>query len=423
MNNIPKINLERVLIVGGGFAGLKLALELDHDKYQVVLIDKNNYHQFQPLFYQVATAGLEPSAISFPFRKIFHKVKNFHFRMAKALKIVANENKVNTDIGDIAYDHLVLAMGADTNYFGNKEIEATTMPMKTTSEALYIRNTIIQNYENAVNCKDDNEQDVLLDIVVVGGGPTGVEVSGALAEMKTHILPKDYPEIDFTKMQIYLIDGSDRLLSGMSPDSSQKAKEYLEKLGVIIKQNDYVADFKDKKVVLKSGASISSNNVIWAAGIIPNIIEGLDAEKYNKGKRLIVDKQNKVTGYKNIYALGDNASMEDDANPRGHTQVAGVAQQQAMNLAYNLNNGTSRPFKYNDKGSMATIGRNLAVVELPFLKLQGIIAWFIWMFVHLMLILGVKNRLLIFINWAWSYLTFDQSLRLLIKPVNRKIDK
>jgi NADH dehydrogenase len=224
-------------------------------------------------------------------------------------------------------------------------------------------------------------------------------------------------------MQIYLIDGSDRLLSGMSPDSSQKAKEYLEKLGVIIKQNDYVADFKDKKVVLKSGASISSNNVIWAAGIIPNIIEGLDAEKYNKGKRLIVDKQNKVTGYKNIYALGDNASMEDDANPRGHAQVAGVAQQQAMNLAYNLNNGTSRPFKYNDKGSMATIGRNLAVVELPFLKLQGIIAWFIWMFVHLMLILGVKNRLLIFINWAWSYLTFDQSLRLLIKPVNRKIDK
>jgi NADH dehydrogenase len=423
MNNIPKINLERVLIVGGGFAGLKLALELDHDKYQVILIDKNNYHQFQPLFYQVATAGLEPSAISFPFRKIFHKVKNFHFRMAKALKIVANENKVNTDIGDIAYDHLVLAMGADTNYFGNKEIEATTMPMKTTSEALYIRNTIIQNYENAVNCKDDNEQDVLLDIVVVGGGPTGVEVSGALAEMKTHILPKDYPEIDFTKMQIYLIDGSDRLLSGMSPDSSQKAKEYLEKLGVIIKQNDYVADFKDKKVVLKSGASISSNNVIWAAGIIPNIIEGLDAEKYNKGKRLIVDKQNKVTGYKNIYALGDNASMEDDANPRGHAQVAGVAQQQAMNLAYNLNNGTSRPFKYNDKGSMATIGRNLAVVELPFLKLQGIIAWFIWMFVHLMLILGVKNRLLIFINWAWSYLTFDQSLRLLIKPVNRKIDK
>ena len=411
------------MIVGGGFAGLKLALELDHDKYQVVLIDKNNYHQFQPLFYQVATAGLEPSAISFPFRKIFHKVKNFHFRMAKALKIVANENKVNTDIGDIAYDHLVLAMGADTNYFGNKEIEATTMPMKTTSEALYIRNTIIQNYENAVNCKDDNEQDVLLDIVVVGGGPTGVEVSGALAEMKTHILPKDYPEIDFTKMQIYLIDGSDRLLSGMSPDSSQKAKEYLEKLGVIIKQNDYVADFKDKKVVLKSGASISSNNVIWAAGIIPNIIEGLDAEKYNKGKRLIVDKQNKVTGYKNIYALGDNASMEDDANPRGHAQVAGVAQQQAMNLAYNLNNGTSRPFKYNDKGSMATIGRNLAVVELPFLKLQGIIAWFIWMFVHLMLILGVKNRLLIFINWAWSYLTFDQSLRLLIKPVNRKIDK
>jgi NADH dehydrogenase len=423
MNNIPKINLERVLIVGGGFAGLKLALELDHDKYQVVLIDKNNYHQFQPLFYQVATAGLEPSAISFPFRKIFHKVKNFHFRMAKALKIVANENKVNTDIGDIAYDHLVLAMGADTNYFGNKEIEATTMPMKTTSEALYIRNTIIQNYENAVNCKDDNEQDVLLDIVVVGGGPTGVEVSGALAEMKTHILPKDYPEIDFTKMQIYLIDGSDRLLSGMSPDSSQKAKEYLEKLGVIIKQNNYVADFKDKKVVLKSGASISSNNVIWAAGIIPNIIVGLDAEKYNKGKRLIVDKQNKVTGYKNIYALGDNASMEDDANPRGHAQVAGVAQQQAMNLAYNLNNGTSRPFKYNDKGSMATIGRNLAVVELPFLKLQGIIAWFIWMFVHLMLILGVKNRLLIFINWAWSYLTFDQSLRLLIKPVNRKIDK
>ncbi len=420
MKNIASNNCKRIVIIGGGFAGLKLASQLDHEKFQVVLIDRNNYHQFQPLFYQVATAGLEPSAISFPFRKLFHKVKNFHFRLAEVLEIDVTNNLVHTDAGELSYDYLVIAIGADTNYFGNKAIEAQTMPMKSISEALYIRNAILQNFEDAVNNRDQAELDSFLNIVVVGGGPTGVEVSGALAEMKTHILPYDYPEIDFTKMKIYLIDGMDRLLSSMSADSSEKAKIYLEKLGVSIIQKEFVKSYTDNEVELQSGTKIKSNHVIWAAGITPNIIKGFSDSFYNKAKRLIVDRQNKIIGCNNIFALGDNAAMQYEQYPNGHPQLAGVAQQQAQQLAYNFNQDKQEAFEYQDRGSMATIGRNLAVIDLPFIKIQGIIAWFIWMFIHLMLILGVKNKLLIFINWAWNYITFDQSLRLLIKPVKRK---
>ena len=420
MNYIPKTVNKRIVILGGGFAGLKLARQLDSDQFQIVLIDKNNYHQFQPLFYQVATAGLEPSAISFPFRKIFHNKKNFHFRLTTALKINESNNYVETADGNIEYDYLIIAIGADTNYFGNQLIANKTLAMKSTAEALYIRNSIIQNFENAVNSANSDEIQSLIDIVVVGGGPTGVEVSGALAEMKKHILPKDYPEIDFTKMNIYLVDGSDRLLSSMSIESSDKAKKYLSELGVKILAQEFVVDYTNNTLLLKSGKSINTKNVIWAAGIIPNKIDGLNEAYYSKSKRLLVDSINRVIGSNNIYALGDLAMMVNEKYPNGHPQVAGVAQQQAVCLANNFNFNKEKSFIYNDRGSMATIGRNLAVVEFPFIKTQGILAWFIWMFIHLMLILGVKNRLLIFINWAWNYITFDQSLRLLIKPLKKE---
>lgn len=423
MNEIPRNNLIRIVILGGGFAGLKLARTIDNNKFQVVLIDKNNHHQFQPLFYQVATAGLEPSAISFPFRKIFQQYPNFYFRLATAIEINEQEQLLITDIGTINYDFLVIAIGANTNYFGNQTLASTTLPMKTTAEALYIRNTIIQNFEHAVNTTDIITRQAYIDIVVVGGGPTGVEVSGALAEMKTHILPKDYPEIDFKKMTIYLIDGSNRLLNAMSPISSEKAYEYLNKLGVNIILNDVVADYQNDQVQLKSGKTIISKNVIWAAGIQTNKINGLNESYYSKNRRIFVDGQNKIIGSNNIYALGDIACMCNEEYPNGHAQLAGVAQQQALLLAENFNKNQNRTFIYNDRGSMATIGKNLAVVEFPFMKLQGMIAWFIWMFIHLMLILGVKNRLFIFINWAWSYITFDQSLRLLIKPIIREENK
>lgn len=423
MENIPKINLKRVVILGGGFAGLKLASKLRHDQFQVVLIDKNNYHQFQPLFYQVATAGLEPSAISFPFRKLFHNTKNIHFRLAQGLKVLPDENSLVTDQGTIEYDYLVIATGADTNYYGNIQLKEQALGMKTTAEALYIRNRIIENYEKAIYRMEAEASDEMLNIVIVGGGPTGVELSGALAEMKTHILPNDYPEIDFSKMRIFLIDGSSRLLSSMSEASSASAKIYLEQLGVEIIQNEIVSSYKDNEItLLKSQKKIKSSIVLWAAGITPNMIEGLDAACYDANKRILVNNTNQIIGFENIYALGDNTAMHCSAYPSGHPQVAGVAQQQAIHLAHNLNKSRSDEFVYKDRGSMATVGRNLAVVELPFLKLQGIIAWFIWMFVHLMLILGVKNRLLIFINWSWSYITFDPSLRLLIKPVTKEKD-
>lgn len=418
--NIPHTSLKRIVVVGGGFAGLKLVSNIDTSQYQIILLDKNNYHQFQPLFYQVATAGLEPSAISFPFRKLFHSKKNIHFRMCTVLRVVAEQNEVHTSEGNLRYDILVIASGADTNYFGNNEIQKNTLPMKSTAEALFMRNTLLQTLENAVLESDSNKLKPMLTIVVVGGGPTGVEVSGALAEMRSHILPYDYPDIDFTCMEIILVDGGDRILSTMSEPASSNAELYIANLGVKLLKNEYVTSYDGTTLHLKSGKKIESKNVIWAAGISPNKIEGFSEQDYTKHGRLRVNGLGKLHHYENIYALGDNAAMQSEQYPNGHPQVAGVAQQQALHLAAILNGKAKSDFIYNDRGSMATIGRNLAVVDFPFMKLQGMLAWFIWMFVHLMLILGVKNRLFIFINWAWSYITFDQSLRLLIKPVKRE---
>lgn len=419
--NIPDTGQKRVVIVGAGFGGLTLAKKLSNKKeVQVVLIDKNNYHQFQPLFYQVATAGLEPSAISFPLRKIFHTKSNVHIRVTELTNINSEANEITTGLGTIKYDYLVLSMGADTNFFGMKNIIEKSIPMKSVSEALALRNRMLQNFEDALSSANEDELEGLMNIVIVGGGPTGVEVSGTLSEMKKTVLPKDFPELDFTRMHIYLVENSPKVLGPMSQQASSKAKVYLERLGVKVLTGTAVKDFDGRQVFLGDGSTIRTNNLIWAAGVRAIFVEGLKPESYGRAGRIKVDRYNKVEGYQNIYALGDIALMSEEKFPDGHPQVAQPAIQQGELLAKNLikliNNKPQKQFSYKDLGSMATVGRNLAVVDLPFLKFQGFFAWLVWMVVHLMSILGVKNRLMVFINWCWNYITYDQSLRLIIKP-------
>jgi len=418
--NIPKNERKRIVIVGGGFAGLKLARKLMKSHFQVVLFDKNNYHQFQPLFYQVATAGLEPSAISFPLRKVFQAQQHLHFRVATVDRIEPSTQEIFTNIGKLDYDYLVLAMGATTNYFGNKGIAEHAVPMKSLSEALQLRNTILTHFEKALSASQVEDRKTLMNIVVVGGGPTGVELAGAIAEMRNVILPKDYPELDFSQMEVSLLEAGPKVLNGYSETSSAKAETYLEKLGVNVQTTAMVADYDGQQVTLKDGRTLNSRTVIWAAGVKANEIEGIPAEAYGRARRLIVDRQNRIQGVDNIFAIGDLAYMETEKYPQAHPQVAQVAIQQANLLHRNLkhieNNKPLRDFSYTDKGSLATVGRNLAVADLPFLHFQGFIAWVLWLFVHLMAIVGVKNRLFVFINWAWSYFTYDQSLRLLINP-------
>lgn len=423
--NIPESTQPRVVIVGGGFAGLNLADKMSKMDYQVVLIDKNNFHQFQPLFYQVAMAGLETSSILFPLRKLFQKRKNVFIRVTTVTKVDTNQKRVHTLLGGLDYDHLVIAIGADTNFFGNEQIARKAFPMKTVGEALTLRNKILYDYERAITTTDYEERQGLIDIVIVGGGPTGVEVAGALAEMKKYILPKDYTELDCEEIDIYLVQGGDCLLKGMSPEASQKAEDFLKKLGVIIKLNARVEDFDGKYVYIKGGEKIQANKVIWAAGIKGNTIKGLPEESIVWGQRIQVNRENKVAGLMDVYALGDIAYMEEPAYPKGHPQVAQVAIQQAKNLANNFKlkakGKQAKPFEYKNLGSMATIGRNRAVVDLPRFKFQGFFAWVVWLFVHLFSLIGMKNRLFVFINWVWNYFTYDQSLRLIIRPKNRNI--
>lgn len=421
--NIPESSQKRIVIVGGGFGGLKLARKLAKSDYQIVLIDKNNYHQFQPLFYQVATAGLEPSAISFPFRKIFQKSKNVHIRVAEVTAIVPEQNQLQTTIGIVNYDELVIAIGADTNFFGSQKMMEKAIPMKSVGEALALRNTILQNYEDALSVEDMDQKRGLMNIVVVGGGATGVEVSGTLAEMKKIVLPKDYPELDFEMMQVHLLEGSGRVLNGMSEIASTKAKEYLIKLGVEVSLNARVKDYDGSSVYLEDGTSIRTNTLVWAAGVIGNKIPGLKTDCIGRANRINVNRYNLVEGYQNIYAIGDVAFMTEEKYPNGHPQVAQVAMQQGDLLAKNMKakaDGKSLTiFAYKDLGSMATIGRNKAVADLPGFKFQGFFAWLVWMFIHLMSIVGIKNRLMIFINWLWNYVTYDQSLRLILKPKSK----
>jgi NADH dehydrogenase len=420
----------KIIIVGGGFGGLKLARRLNNRTgFDVLLIDKFNYHQFQPLFYQVATAGLDASNISFPLRKAFHNSKNIRIRITELTQIVPKENKIITATGEEEYDVLVLATGADTNFFGNPQLEAHAFPMKSTVEALQLRYKLIQNFEDALTVKNEADLQRLMNIVVVGGGPTGVEISGALAEMKRYVLPKDYPELDFSKMNIFLLEGTQKTLGHMSQASSARSKKYLEKLGVKVMTGAQVKDYDGKNVLLQDGQNISSATVLWAAGIKGNIPDGVDKGLIARGNRIKVDRLNRVIGFPNVYAIGDLAYMETPKYPNGHPQVATVAIQQAKLVAGNLNKirkGRTDliAYEYKDKGTMATVGRNLAVVDIPRPKLQlgGWFAWIIWMSLHLMLILGVKNKFFVFINWLYNYITYDQSLRLIFKEF-KKIKK
>ena len=419
--NIPETNQIRIVIVGAGFGGLTLAQKLAKHDVQVVLIDKNNYHQFQPLFYQVAMAGLEPSSISFPLRKIFQRKPNVHIRIMKVLKVIPEQNTLETELGELNYDYLVMAMGADTNFFGMQNIINNAMPMKSVSEAIYLRNRILQNLEDALTAPDADTREGLMTMVIVGTGATGVEVSGTLAEMKKLILPKDYPELDFNLMKIYLFGSSPEVLEMMSDEASAKSKEYLDRLGVIVRNGVRITDFDGKYAYTDTQEKIRTNNVVWAAGIRGNSIEGFPKEIYAAGNRIKVNEFNQVETLPNVFAVGDIAAMSGDPKfPNGHPQVAQPAIQQGALLAKNLLKIIRKQepvgFEYSDLGSMATVGRNLAVVDLPFWKFQGAFAWYVWMFVHLMAILGVKNKVMVFINWLWNYVTYDQSLRLIIKP-------
>lgn len=420
----------KVVIVGAGFGGLKLARKLNNKAgFEVVLIDKFNYHQFQPLFYQVATAGLDASNISFPLRKVFQRSKNVRIRLAELTKVIPAENKVVTDAEEIVYDALVLATGADTNFFGNNVLADKAFPMKSTVEALQLRYRLLQNLEECLTIHDDNELQRRMNIVIVGGGPTGVEVAGALAEMKKYILPKEYPELDFSRMHINLVEGSPKTLGAMSEKSSEQSRKYLERLGVIVKTGTVVKDYDGETATLSDGTTIPSRTVIWAAGIKGNVPVGIDPELIVKGNRIKTDRHSLISGQENIYAIGDLAYMETPKYAHGHPQVAPVAMQQADLLAENLikierrsNAASLVEFEYHDKGSMATVGRNLAVVDIPKPKLHfgGFLAWMIWMGLHLMLILGVKNRFFVFSNWLYNYFTYDQNLRLIFKEFNKR---
>jgi len=416
---------KRIAIVGAGFAGLTLAQRLKHSDYDIWIFDKHNYHQFQPLMYQVATARLEPSSISFPLRKVFQHCKNVHVRKAAVEFVDVANKKLQTAIGDYDYDFLVIATGCETNYFGNKELAKYAYPMKSVPEAIQLRNRILQTFEDAIIAKPD-ELEALLTFVVVGGGPTGVELAGALAEMKKNVLPRDYPDKDFSKLKVYLLEGLPNVLNAMSDESKKYSKKYLQDLGVIVKTETLLETYDGENVKLKSGETIRSENVIWAAGISGVKLNGIPEEAYTRGNRLVVNRHNELQHLKDVYAIGDIAFMETNKYPKGHPQLAAVANEQAEVLAKNfirISKGTQpKPYEYHDKGSMATIGKRKAVVDLPQFSFQGRLAWFTWMFVHLMLILSIKNRLLIFINWTFSYFTNDSTLRVLMDTPDRKPD-
>lgn len=412
----------KVIVIGAGFAGVQLVRNLNEDLFDILLIDKINHHQFQPLFYQVATSQIEPSSISFPIRNIFKGKKNVQIRMVEVLSVDTVVQKVNTTIGDFAYDYLVIAIGCSTNFFGNENIAKNALTLKSTYEAINIRNHILQVFEKIISAPE-HEKEAYLNLVIVGAGPTGVELAGAFAEIKKYILPKDYPGIDFSKFNITLIEGSKHTLNNMSMNAKITSEKYLRNMGVTIITETFVKNYDGNLLELSNGTSIPAKTVIWAAGVSGNKIEGLPKESLTVGNRFKVDRTNKINQTTNVYAIGDICLMETPLYPKGHPQVANAAINQAKTLAKNLENiikGKSlTEFEYKDLGSMATVGRNKAVVDFKFMKMKGYFAWLIWMFLHLMLILSVKNKLIIFINWAWAYITKDSSLRLILTPTTK----
>lgn len=419
---IPRCEKPRVVVIGGGFAGVQLVKSLRKLPYQVVLLDRHNYHTFQPLLYQVATAGLEPDSIAGALRQLFEKHEDFYFRMARVTGIDLEAKCIKTLVGELDYDMLVIANGSKTNYFGDKKMYERTFPMKQVPQALDLRSHMLQNFEQTVMSPDLDEQDRLTNFVIVGGGPTGVEVAGALGELKKHVLPKDYPDIDFDIMKLHLVDGGPRLLAGMSQKSSDKAMAYLKEFGVDVRTDTRLADYDGKDVTLTDGTVIPAKTVIWAAGVTGNIIDGLPEETIERG-RILVNEFNQLKGYEDVYAIGDIAMMKTEAYPNGFPMVAPVAMQQAEYLGKNLKRKVREkpfiPFKYKDKGSMATIGRNRAVVDLPKFHFGGFFAWLVWMFVHLMSIVGFRNRLVVLSNWVWNYMTYDRGTRLIIRTFLR----
>lgn len=419
--NIQRNQKKRVVIVGGGLGGLRLAEDLYGSGMQVVLIDKNNFHQFPPLIYQIASAGIDPSSISFPFRQIFRKRKDFYFRMAEARMVDTEKKILQTSIGKIDYDYLVLAAGATTNFFGNKNIEEWAIPMKTVPEAMGLRNALLSNFERALTCATEEERQELLNVVIVGGGATGVEIAGALAEMRRYVIPYDYPDMDSSLMHIYLIEAGDRLLAGLSQESSQKAYEFLKSMGVDIQFGKMVTDYRDHKVVMKDGTEIPTRTFLWVSGIRANAMPGIDESHLGRGFRFKVDEYNRIPGLNDVFVIGDQCLQTSDAAyPNGHPQVAQVAIQQAKNLAKNLkliNQGADSSeltaFHYKNLGSMATIGRNKAVVEIGKFRSQGFFAWVLWLVVHLRSILGVKNKMMVLLNWLWKYVSYNDSIRMI----------
>ena len=418
--NIERTDKKRVVIVGGGLGGLELAFKLVDDEFQVVLVDKNNYHQFPPLIYQVASGGLEPSSISFPFRRLFQGRKDFFFRMAEVQLVNTAEKTIQTTVGEIEYDYLVLAAGAKTNFFGNKDIEATTLPMKSVSEAMRLRNTILRNLELAETEDDPVRKQALMNIVIVGGGASGVEIAGAVAEMKKNIIARDYPDLDSSQMHIYLVNAGDRLLAGMDPVSSKRAERDLKDLHVHIRQPQFATEYKDGILKTSAGLEIPAQTVIWVSGICANTIEGIPAGSVGHAGRLLTDRFCRVKGLQDVYAIGDLSLIEgDEEYPLGHPQLAQVAMQQAKTVAKNLKavlkGKEVKPFRYKNLGVMATIGRNHAVAEISGRKFGGFPAWALWLVVHLRSILGVKNKTFILLNWVWNYINYKQSLRLILK--------
>lgn len=418
--NIPDSTKPRLVIIGAGFAGFTLARKLKGKKFQIVLLDKNNFHQFQPLFYQVAMSGLEPSSICFPLRKNFQSEQDFYVRVAEVTRVLPDQKRIESSIGILKYDYLVFAMGAQTNYYGNSKFEQFSIPLKSVSEALYLRNAILDDLEQAVMSQESGEQEELMNIVIVGGGPTGVELAGALSELKRHILPKDYPDLNANKMNIHLVQSSNRLLDGMSEKASAVAQKNLTEMGVLLHLSTYVTDMSFNSVVLSNGVQLKARKIIWAAGVKAAAIPGLPEICYDKSGKIKVNNKAEVMGLEHIFAIGDVCMMTNGNDEKVLPGLAPVALQQADYLAKNLLKPDAgkfqKGFRYRDKGAMATIGRSKAVLDFHGLFLSGLPAWLAWLLVHIYYLIGVRNKVIVFINWVWSYIFYDQALRLNIRP-------